>query len=588
MATLADIIGEKVRAAIVGALQDTKDELTEIAKAGGHEASGGLLGDVGTITGIIDNIAGPLLTLVGLAFPPVALLKGAESAGGKLGTGFGAGYYLGSAAFEALHPILLHLDHAIADAIQSEIFDPATVATLEAKGIVDNAYGRSEAAGGNLSGEHYDKLVESARTRPDVATLLEMLRRRIVDLPTFEATLARHGYAPEWQQRMLDLKELLLSPPDLALAALRGEMSETDAAAYASSLGVSEQDFATLIANTGEPPGTMEMLEAYRRGFIDEARLVRGIRQSRTRNEWIDVVEKLRLSPMSTADAVRAVVENYMSSDEGKVIAEQNGLEPAHWPFLVEAWGRPLSHGQMMDLYFRGQATVDEVKQAVRESDIKNKYVDKSVELGRRLLPEREIVRAIRFGALTPQDGARKLLELGYNQQDATILMTLGEHEATGAHKELSRAEIVSLYEEGLLHHADAISHLTGLGYSAQDATLTLTLADTKVHAKALRAETTHIRTLYVGGHIDQVQAKNDLLAIGLDSGNADRQIATWRRERGKATRGLSEAQIVHAATTNVLTFDQSLAALQTLGFTQQDATVILASHGVTSAQTHP
>jgi hypothetical protein len=582
MSTLADLIGQRVREAVAGALEDSKAELMEIAKAGGHEASGGLLGDVKNITTILDGIAGTVATIVGLAFPPLGIVKAAEDAGGKLGTGFGVGYFLGSAVFEALKPALIPLNHAVADLAQTEVFDPATAAMLEAKGIIDNAKGRSEAAGGNLSGEHYDKLVASVKQRPEIVMLLEMLRRGLIDQTVVGEALQHHGYGPEWHTDILALQRELLSPADLALADLRGNMDANAAIAYAAKLGVDAADFDTLKLNTGEPPGVMELLFAYRRGFIDQPRLERGIRQSRVRNEWIDVIEKLRYSPMSTADAARAVVENYLPEPEGAKIAEQNGLEPSHWQYIHESWGRPLAHGEMLELYHRGLADRGQVDQAFRESNQKDKYRDQSFELGRRLLPERMIVQAIAHGALDMVTGATKLLEHGYTQEDANILLRLGLSEQKSTSKELSRSQVVSLYEQGLITRNDALQHLTGLKYAIGDSDLMLQLADTTRHAKALKAEVQHIRTLYVGAHIDDLDAENQQVAAGITQAQAASNVALWKRERGKATRNLTEAQILKAATSKTIPGLQALAALQAIGYSAYDAEILLVSHGVT------
>ena len=300
-----DDIARVIAEAIAKALADREAELTRIAVAGGKEAGPGLLQDVGSIVDIITNIIGsiPIVgQLAGFSLEPVKVIEGAA---GKQGRAFGIGYMLGYAAFNMAQPLFLPIQHAIADAAQTEIFDPNTAATLDAKGLIAHEFGRSEAAGGNLSGDHYDKLVESARQYPDVSQVMDAWLKRQVNESDVDTALQHHAIPREWWPALKALRRYFLSPADLALANLRGIINDTTMNEYAAELGITPDDMQVLIGNTGEPPGIMQMLFLYRRGIIQEEDLRRAIKQSRIRDEWIDDVIALRYQPMTTADAAR-------------------------------------------------------------------------------------------------------------------------------------------------------------------------------------------------------------------------------------------------------------------------------------------
>jgi hypothetical protein len=307
---LGTYIGDKVRAALGGAVQDEKGTLTGIAEAGADAVHFNVFGGIGTISGVFGGLFGGLPIIGGILDDLLDPFKPMEDAAGGLGLGVGWGWFLGNVANQLFQPLLLPLFHAVNANTTNEIFDPQTAAELVAKNLIDGSFGGSESSGGGLDGQHFEYLVAGKQAWPGLAELLELDRRGLIDDQLVQEALGRQAVPTAIIPSLMGLKQVLLSGADLALANLRGEMSHDEAVGYAKLLGISEGDLGVLINNTGEPPGLMQLLEAYRRGFIGETRLVHGIRQSRVRDEWVDVVEKLRSSPMSVADAARAVVEH--------------------------------------------------------------------------------------------------------------------------------------------------------------------------------------------------------------------------------------------------------------------------------------
>ena len=579
-----DKIAQALTDALVKALRESHDELQQIAEAGGDKASGGLLNDVKNLTDIVSNLAPFIGDLAGLFFPPLEVLNAAESAGGKYGIATAIGWWMGNALFQTANPIFLPLQHGVANLAQTDVFDPQTAAQLQAKGIIDDAYGRSDAAGGNLSGDRYDMLVDAQLQRPGLVTLLDLWNRGYIHERDVDLALARDGTPTWWHGPLKQLRYNLLSPADLALANLRGIMSDQEMTDYAAKVGARPEEMRILIGNTGEPPGLMQLLEAYRRNFIDQDTLQRGIRQSRVRDEWIPTIERLRYSPMSIADAIRAVVENYLTDAEGKDIAMQNGLMPDHWEPMKESWGRPLSHLEMMSLYHRGQVTLDQVRQAMRESDLKDKYIDPAIELGRRLVPERQIVMMLERAVIGKDVAMEMLREYGYNDTDAERLMQLGVAQHVAHAKNLTRTDIVNLYSDSLLSKAEANKHLVELGYTAADADYILTLAGVKAKAKALAQIQKGIQAEYRAHNVTKAQAIDQLQHAGMDHPQATALVDLWQHEIRATTRSLTEAQILSLAEHGLISASDARVRLVAYGLTEGDADLLLALHGIVKA----
>lgn len=232
--------------------------------------------------------------------------------------------------------------------------DSGTAGQMAAVGAVSEGDARYAMAGNGHGGRWQDGFIELGRSYPGLPDLVDMLRRNIISPGDFDYLAKKNGVPPN----VITVWKLSVSQPlsyqDVAVAYLRGDASLEAYHEAAKFAGVSVGDANVYLHSIGEPPGTMELLEAYRRGFIDKGTLDRGILQSRTRNEWIPVIEQLRYSPMSTADAVNAAVQNHISQGEAASIAQQNGLEPGHFDTLYQTAGAPLSRTELTELYNRG------------------------------------------------------------------------------------------------------------------------------------------------------------------------------------------------------------------------------------------
>ena len=586
--TLGEYIGEQVRKAIAGALQDVKDELTDIAKAGGDAANGGLLGDIRNITDILSSFAGAAVDVAGLLFPPIEVIKAAEAAGGRLGRGYGIGYFLGYAAWQMLSPFVEPLQHGVANLAQTGIFDPDVVARLQAKGIVNEDYGRSEAAGGNLSGEHYDKLVDEAQVRPALVEALQLLNRGEISEADFQLALQRNGIPEFWWGKLERLRYTLPSAADLALALLRGNLEQADAEAMAARVGITPEVLALFEENTGEPIALQGLLEAYRRGFIGQDRLERGIRQSRVRNEWIDVAEKLRYSPMSTADAIEAHVQGHIDEATSRAKTQQNGLEPEDWQALYDTAGQPISREEALRLHHRGLMTIEEVKQAIRESRVKNKYIDNIVELGRQLIPYRTINTIISHGVKSKEWGIEYLKSLGYTEEDATALIDTSAATRSIKAKEITEAQTLALYEQKIISKEEAIKHLEGIGYHKGDAA---TLVQSRIAQRTLAERNraiTAVRKQYLAVQITEVEASTLLDKLGVLAEERDALLKDWEIELAGEVKTLTAHEIGLAVQYGLWTAAQAHPKLVALGYAPDDATILIdiATKGV-PAGTH-
>lgn len=459
------------------------------------------------------------------------------------------------------------------------VAEPGVQAQMWAAGLKDQNGAETAGQWQGLRGDELQKMMLLAQSLPSGPELGDLVNRGQMSEAEAGQWLSRGAVPANLRARILGLREAVL-PPDLAaLAVLRGVISESEGQAIAARSGVSAADFTIMIEDTGEPLGLEQLLEANRRGFINTQRLVRGILQSRVRNEWVDVAEKLAFSPASTADAVQAVVQGHLTMAEGENIATQNGLEPGNFGWMYDTAGEPLSRTELEQLYNRGEISLATVEQGLRESRLKNKYVADAVKLHVRLPEPREIVSALTHGAITKADAMALLRQQGFSAATATILITEGTNARAATHHALTLAEIRQLYSDKLTTPVQARTWIRALGYDDADITKLFALWDFLATAALTRQAIGVVRSKYVARHIDEQQAVLELDQLAVPADARDRYLKIWALEQKDTTRLLSEAQIVKAVKLKLPGASDAwaLVRLVDLGYSPGDAELLLA-----------
>lgn len=366
-----------------------------------------------------------------------------------------------------------------------------------------------------------------------------------------------------------------LSASDMALALLRHNVEQGAAEKEASLTGITADRLAVLVANTGEPPGVAELLEAYRRGFIDEGELAKGVRQSRVRDEWLPVIEKLRYAPVPASEVLDAAVQNHLSQADGAVRLSYAGLNPDDWDWLYATHGRPPGIGELEQLVNRGELDIGTLEQAIRESDIKDKYIPELVKLRRKIPPMRSIVSAIHQGVLTEQAGTAKLMQLGYNAEDAAMFAKEGAALKHSTTKALTQAQIHALYSERLITRAAADTMLSALGFDATEVGFILALADHERAAKAQASAVARVHTRYVAYKIDRNGAVTALDKIGVDPAGRTDLLGAWDDERATNAPQFTLAQLDGMIHRGLISQSTYRAHVLRLGYTDSDVPLL-------------
>lgn len=362
-----------------------------------------------------------------------------------------------------------------------------------------------------------------------------------------------------------------LSPAELALGVLRNNPHLGDPYAEAAKSGYGATHLDALTYNTGEPPGVEQMLEAYRRGLMDDGRLEKGVRESRVRDEWFDIIKALRYAPPSSLEAIMGNVKGHLDEGEARTLFQEGGLDPKHFDWMFQTAGRPPGAMELLGLVNRNLMSEETFTEAIRQSDIQNRWIPYLLELRRYLPPPRTIVSMLHHSAIDDGYATELLKDHGLNDKDVSVYLAEGHASRTQATKAETLGMLRTLFREGVNDRTQTRDAIVKLGYSAQQAADVIALEDHALELRYRNAAISHTHTLFVHHRIPQGDVSNELDRLGVQADVRDQLIRVWLIERELNVVPLTLAQVQGAWRRGVMSDDEFANRVRALGHPESD-----------------
>lgn len=201
-------------------------------------------------------------------------------------------------------------------------------------------------------------------------------------------------------------------------------------------------------------------------------------------------------------------------------------------------------------------------------------------------LTKSEIEKAFREGIFDEAKLKAELRALGYTDEAITTIIALIHNAKTEKERDLTKADILRAYREGVMNRDQALEELDKLGYSQEEAEILLKLADMsktaekKVKKKDLTAS--QILQAYRYGVIeDRNEAKVLLLQIGYDEEEAELLLriedAKKHVEKHKRARDLTKTDILKAMVKGLISPEEAKKMLLEIGYDEDEAELLVA-----------
>lgn len=376
---------------------------------------------------------------------------------------------------------------------------------------------------------------------------------------------------------------LPLGPADLALAVLRAELTEDDAAAQASMSGLDKARFHTLVQLTGDAPGPGDLAVALRRGIIDRKRYDRGIAQGRLRNEWGDTIRELSIQLPSPIEPLEALLEGQLPEGKARELYLAYGGDPDSFQWRFDSRGASPTPLQLADMANRGiipwtgtGPTMLSYEQGFLEGDFRNKWSDAIHQAAVYLPPPRTIGAMYREGSITQAQASDLLTKSGVPPELVAAELASASATKTQATKDLAQSTLLALYRDKLATAEQATGWLVGLGYDASEAALILAVEDAALQQHFLSLAIGRMHSLYVAHRVDKAGVTTALGQLGVAADGMTVLLQTWDLERATNIRTLTEAQVTRAFVLTLLDQPTATAQLVALGYSEADAVVLL------------
>jgi hypothetical protein len=366
-----------------------------------------------------------------------------------------------------------------------------------------------------------------------------------------------------------------LSPADAAVATVKGIVTGLDLADEALTAGVTAERFQALVDMSGNPPGPETLLTMLNRGAIEAPDVTRGIQQGFIKDEYATPYFALQYNLLGPEQYVEADLQNAPVGVPWETLWAQAGMLPSEYATAKWITGNPPGPMQLVELFNRGYIDMATLRQGLSESRLKDKWIDAFLNLANTQIPVRELIDAVKAGAVDQATAAKLFANLGYSPDLAAILIQSGTSATATAHKELSLSMVKSLYEDKIIAAPQATADLILLGYTADDAALYLSLLDAAVTQRFQNLAISKVRTGFDARKIGQAQASTDLDTLGIGAAQRDQLLTLWALEQAANPKALTLGEYNDAFKYGVLTQADYLSAVEALGYSADDAVIL-------------
>lgn len=412
-----------------------------------------------------------------------------------------------------------------------------------------------------------------------------------------------------WAQAVSDNIAVPVSPATLATAAARGFKLGDDptttvpdnAYTEAAKSGVDSAAMDLLINIVGTPPAPQELFELRRRGLINDAQVIQGLKEGDTRDDWTELLAQLAHGWLTPVDFIRAAVQEQMPYDLARTWASATGLDVST-ALPIDAsqvggtddmfglgWsiaGRPPGPVELADMALRGiipqkgtGAGATTFQQGIAESDVKTKWTDALWELAQYVPPPEAIGTLLERGAIDKATAVSLWKQRGVPQALADGYAYIAEQQHITQDKLLGKGYILTAYYDNLLDRASALDYLADLGYTGTVAQEILDIQDFKRDMHAINGVVSKISTQYASYRLSAAAAKTALTTVGIDPNQAQAILVAWDAVREAPIRLPSVREIGLATAAGTIDQAEALTELGNLGYQPRDAAIVLSAY---------
>lgn len=450
--------------------------------------------------------------------------------------------------------------------------------------------------------------------------LIALFNRKVIDREFFDTELGYHGYNAERILKVLNLGKQLTPENVLMVMLLKGTITDEAHDYELSKYGFdSEQirlikesyfyippvaDLITMAVREVFTPETSERYGLYQdfpEDFAREARKA-GLSDEWARKYWA-MHWQLPSPQMGFSMFHRGIIE-YADLE---LLLKSLDIMPFWRDLLINLSYNPLTRVDIRRMYGLGVLNEEEIYRAYLDTGYSPENARRLTNFTilyenrqntgnineQRQLTQGLIVRAFKEGVITRDNAIQKLIQIGYEGQDANLILTLTEFELsldnvpdrTKPLKDQLIRTILKSYKDRTISRSDAQSMLLRVGYSELDSNDALNLEDLQ-HNEELKSDIiTVTKELFLGGEIDPNGVLTILSQYNFTVSEIENLAIFWQILKDLRYKKLTPVQYMKAYNTQVIDYDELLLHMRGLGYTDRSIDILLLSNGISESR---
>jgi hypothetical protein len=395
-----------------------------------------------------------------------------------------------------LQPVLAdvseHVWQGAVDVGIKQVLSPQDLADMVVKNIITQANGADTASMSGVDAGDFDLLVKNDGEPPGLEQVLEWWRRGFigfddtgVETPSVQRAVRTSRIYDYWTEVIKQAALIPISVADAVNGVQRGQISQTEGETYAYQNGISNQDFQVLLNTRGNPPSPGELIELYRRGFIQPKGIgphlttfEQGIYEGDTKNKWWPLFFELTNYVPPPRTVTTLLSHGAITEAEAQTFFQYAGLAPD----LAAAYVRSATSEKLATRKNLAEATVLKL------------YYDRLV---------------------TAEQATPMLEDLGYTAEDVTFLLELEDFGRAAAAYNSAVTRVGTLYVSRKITRDSAVSALQKLDVQTAAVTQMLGIWDAELSANIRTLTESQIADAYKYSVKDQDWCIAKLVDIG-------------------------------------------------------------------------
>jgi len=344
--------------------------------------------------------------------------------------------------------------------------------------------------------------------------------------------------------------------------------------------GIKTEDFDLLFDSMKQAFDPDTIREMQMRGLLSPGRAAEELKRNGFTNQQAEQMQSIFWRLPGVQDVIRFAVKE--AFDEGAArelgldeeypeqlteLGEKQGVKEEYLKYYWRAhWTLP-SPTQATEMYHRLGWSEKQLDDMLRWADYPKNVRENFLNIKDRLPTRVDIRRLLRDGHISTEEAVRLYKQMGYSEENAVNLVRLAGTMYSESEKDLTRSQIISGYNKGVINRRDTEELLENLGYDGDEIDFILDLEDYQRAENYRDKQIKAVHRRFEMGIFNRDQALSALTGLDLDQDRVTQILDEWELDRLEDLETPSRAVLGRWFKKGVIQEDQYRSEMKQIGW---------------------